>query len=408
MTRPERPGASETEPGMRGLWLEILAYRWAAFVWMTALALTEFGKLRLPGLAIGALVVTGLWGLWFSLTHGWERPLVRWVDLGIAVALLPISGFVMAKHGVAGSAPFFATSYPASAALTVGAGSGVVSGLAAGAVLSIGLALSRPANGLPLGALSSAEWAALVNGAFYYLAAGGAAGVVSRVLTRSATERSRAIEEAARQRERAARLAEREALGREIHDSVLQALSLVGKKGRELSTQPSVPPEEVHELVELAARQEQALRALLSEAPDEPVAGMVSLRTVLQAAAFGVDGVPVTITTAGTVRLPAGDVEELTGAVRQTLENVVQHAHATKVTIFAEELEREIVISIHDDGVGFEYDEERLVSEGKLGLLKSMKGRIEALGGVMGVRSAPGRGTEVEFRLSVREEVTNV
>jgi signal transduction histidine kinase len=275
----------------------------------------------------------------------------------------------------------------------------VAEGLLAGAALSLGLLASRPANGLPLSELSSAEWAALVNGAFYYLAAGGAVGVVSRVLKRSAAERTAALEEAVRQRERAARLAEREALGRQIHDSVLQALALVGKKGRELSARTAVSREEVRDLADLASRQEQALRALLSEPSDEPVAGTVSLRTALQAAAFGVEGVPVTVTTAGAVWLPAGEVEELTAAVHQALDNVVRHADATRATIFAEALEGEIVVSIRDDGVGFEYDEGLLAREGKLGMLKSMKGRVEGLGGEMIVRSAPGRGTEVEFRL---------
>jgi signal transduction histidine kinase len=44
-------------------------------------------------------------------------------------------------------------------------------------------------------------------------------------------------------------MTEREALGREIHDSVLQALALVGKRGRELASRPSVPGRDVRELV---------------------------------------------------------------------------------------------------------------------------------------------------------------
>ena len=68
----------------------------------------------------------------------------------------------------------------------------------------------------------------------------------------------------------------------------------------------------------------------------------------------------------------------------------------------------EIVVSVRDDGVGFRYDEERLRREGKLGMLRSMKGRIEALGGSMRVVSMPGPGTEVEFRLpaQVRRTMT--
>jgi signal transduction histidine kinase len=49
--------------------------------------------------------------------------------------------------------------------------------------------------------------------------------------------------------------------------------------------------------------------------------------------------------------------------------------------------------------MGFQYDEERLAREGKMGMLRSMKGRIEAIGGGMRVLSAPGSGTEIEFRV---------
>jgi signal transduction histidine kinase len=142
---------------------------------------------------------------------------------------------------------------------------------------------------------------------------------------------------------------------------------------------------------------------LLAEPHEEPPLGSVSLRTALQAAAFSLDGVVVAVTTAGHVWLPAACVEELSGAVRQALGNVAKHAGATRATVFAEELDGSIVVSIKDDGVGFVYDEQRFEREGKLGMLRSMKGRIEGLGGTMHVRSAPGRGTEVEFRLPLGE-----
>ncbi len=395
-------GTSEVEPGMRGLWLGVLVYRWATFVWMAAVALTLAVRqdLRRPGLALAAVLVILAWNVWLSLTAGWERTLDRRIDLGLALALLPLSGLVM-NEGAIRNTLFFATSFPATAALTFGAGSGVAGGLFAGAALSLGLVASRAANGLPPDELTGDDWGVLLNGVFYYLSAGGAAGVVHRVLVRSAAERSLAVEEATRQREKAARLAEREALGREIHDSVLQALALLRKRGKEL-TVPFVSAEEIHELVELAGHQEQALRVLLSEPHAEPPEGMVSLRTTLEAAAFGVQGVPVSVTTVGPAWLSSTEVKEVQGAVRQALENVAEHANATRATVFAEALDGELVISIRDDGGGFDYDESRLAREGKLGLLKSMKGRIEELGGSMQVHSAPGRGTEVEFRVPVR------
>jgi len=403
MARPVSPGAArDVEPGMQGLWFGVLVFRWASFAWMTALAVLTREDFRAPGLAFGSIAVVGAWSLWFSLTRGWQRPLTLWIDLTLAAALLLVSGLVM-QEGTAGEgAPFFATSYPATAALSVGAAVGVAGGIGAGALLSVALVISRPLNGLPLADLTGDQWASLVNGAVYYLTAGGAAGAVSRVLARSAAERTRAIEGAARERERAARLAEREALGREIHDSVLQSLALLAKRGAEMTSRTTVSASEVRELVELSARQERELRALLNEPHEEPPPGAVPLRTALQAAAFGVDAVPVTVSTADPAWIPASDVGELTGAVHQALENAAEHASATKVLIFAEQTDGEVVITIRDDGAGFVYDERALERQGKMGMLRSMKGRIEGIGGAMFVHSAPGAGTEVEFRLPVQ------
>ena len=96
-------------------------------------------------------------------------------------------------------------------------------------------------------------------------------------------------------------------------------------------------------------------------------------------------------------------MREVAAAVHEALDNVVQHANATRATIYAEAIDGELQISIRDDGVGFRYDAGRLAREGKLGLLKSMKGRIEDLGGAVRVDTAPGHGTYVEFRLPIRE-----
>ena len=102
--------------------------------------------------------------------------------------------------------------------------------------------------------------------------------------------------------------------------------------------------------------------------------------------------------------MPARDASEVAAAVRQALENVVQHAQATQVVIFAEPEDGWVTVSVRDNGVGFAYDEDRLEAEGRAGLLRSMKGRIEGLAGRMRVLSAPGLGTEVEFRVPVLTE----
>jgi signal transduction histidine kinase len=402
--RPTPTGA--VEPGMTGLWLGVLVYRWVTLAWMTILALVGGDTLRRPVLAYVTIAVVVGWNVWFGTTRAWERGLDRNVDLAISFLLLPISGLVMEEGTAAASkgTPFFAVSYPASSALTVGAGEGLAAGLFASGVLSIGLFLSRVTNSaLPL---SGNQWANLLNGFVYYVAAGGATGTVSRALRRSASDRAAAIEEAARERERAARLAEREALGRRIHDSVLQALAMIAKQGRQLADRPTVESGEIRELVGLAATEERALRRLLTEElPTPGEGGNARLGPALHEAAATMTAVPVSVNTTGDPVLDSFHLDELTAAIRQALDNVAQHADAGSVTIFGEEIGTEVIVSIRDDGVGFDYDEGRLERDGKFGLLRSMKGRIEGIGGQMRVRSVLGQGTEIEFRLPVREEV---
>jgi signal transduction histidine kinase len=391
--------AREAEPGRKGLWLGILAYRWVSFAWMTTQAYLSRDDFIRSEFAWAALGFTAAWNVWLTLTRGWERPL-RWFDLAISFGLLMVSGVAVTEGVVTrGGVPFFATAYPAASALTVGAGGGVAAGLVGATVLSTGLALSRQVNGSPVLELQRSEAIDLVNGIVYFFAAGGGAGLVSLILGRTDEELRQANDRAILERERAARLAERESLGRRIHDSVLQALAFVNKRARELGSRDSVSGREVRELAEMAGQQERALRALLQAEPEEAPPGRVSLRTILEASAFGVTGVPVTINPVGTVWLSAGQVDELTAAVRQALENAAMHAHASKITVFADGDEAGVVVSIRDDGIGFDYDEDVLRRQGKLGMLKSMKGRIEDLGGSMSVRSAPGQGTEVEFHV---------
>jgi signal transduction histidine kinase len=108
---------------------------------------------------------------------------------------------------------------------------------------------------------------------------------------------------------------------------------------------------------------------------------------------------PLTVGAVGPLWLPAAVVGELRDAVRQALENAVAHAGASRVSVFAEEDGGELVVTVRDDGAGFVYDEAALRAAGKIGLVNSIKGRAEQLGGQARIDTAPGRGTEVELRV---------
>ena len=67
------------------------------------------------------------------------------------------------------------------------------------------------------------------------------------------------------------------------------------------------------------------------------------------------------------------------------------------------------MVSVRDDGVGF--DPGRLAAaeaEGRIGVSRSITGRLHDLGGTAVVTSAPGAGTEIELRLGRDADMTRV
>ena len=392
-------GSSEAERGRAVLSLGILAFRWVSLGWMVVLALTA-GELRRPVLAVATIAGVAVWTGWLTVA----RPPPTWAvlaaDLVLGVGLNLVAGLVM-PAGTVGERPYFAAGYPVAAAVTWGSARGVGGGIAAGLALGASLVAGQVANGIDLAGSEPAALLDLAGGTLNFVLAGGAVGLVARLLERSAEQLRQATEETIRARERAARLAERESLARQIHDSVLQALALVHKRGRELAAAGPVPADQVAGLAEMAAGQERALRSLILREPEDELtpAGAASLRSALESLATAERSLPVTVGATGALWLPARHVEELAAAVRQALDNVVEHAGATRVAVFAEEDAGAVVVTVRDDGRGFRYDERQLLAEGKIGLARSIKGRTEQLGGTMAVTSRPGAGTEVELRV---------
>jgi two-component system, NarL family, sensor kinase len=82
-------------------------------------------------------------------------------------------------------------------------------------------------------------------------------------------------------------------------------------------------------------------------------------------------------------------------AARELLTNVHKHARATAVTVRLLRRGNRIILTVADDGTGFDPAiVDRCVAEGHIGLA-SLLVRIDAMGGSMDVRSAVGHGTRV-------------
>jgi len=91
--------------------------------------------------------------------------------------------------------------------------------------------------------------------------------------------------------------------------------------------------------------------------------------------------------------LPPATVAALAGAVGEALTNAAKHGHAGRVVIYAEPEDDEVFVSVKDDGDGFD---PAVVAEGS-GLRRSVRGRMDDVGGRVEVVSQLGRGTEVRL-----------
>ena len=194
---------------------------------------------------------------------------------------------------------------------------------------------------------------------------------------------------------------ERERIAKELHDGIIQSLFAVGMslQGTALmSGSPEVAKrvessvEELDRVIRdlrnyifglrpgiLADRQlDQALRAL-----GEEIQGRSSVR------------VEVEVDTALAADLSARS-HEIVQLTREALSNVNRHAQASHAMVKLARRGLKAVLSIADDGVGFNADEP---SSGNG--LRNMRARAAALGGTMEVRSAVAKGTRLRVTFTI-------
>ena len=79
--------------------------------------------------------------------------------------------------------------------------------------------------------------------------------------------------------------------------------------------------------------------------------------------------------------------------VQEALNNIAKHARAKYIAASLKKKKNMLYLTISDDGIGFSPEEQRSISH--IGLL-AMKDSVHLLGGNIRIKSAPGKGTEIE------------
>ena len=97
-----------------------------------------------------------------------------------------------------------------------------------------------------------------------------------------------------------------------------------------------------------------------------------------------------------------GEAAQLTvyRLVQEALTNVAKYAQARTVAVALREEGAQVRVEVRDDGRGFDPARTRRGGHGLLG----MRSRVEAVGGTLTVRTAPGRGTTIDAALPLQAD----
>jgi signal transduction histidine kinase len=188
----------------------------------------------------------------------------------------------------------------------------------------------------------------------------------------------------------AAASGERRRIARDLHDGLAQELAFVVGQTRSLVEQSgeSGPFAHIAAAAERALDESRTAIAALSRNVDEP------LDVALAQAAEDVaarTGAHIRFDLETGIRVPPELREDLARIVREAVSNAARHGEASNVYVALSNTDA-IRVRVSDDGKGFDPEEPRRRGFG----LTSMRERAEVRGGVVNVRSEPGRGTDVE------------
>ena len=346
-----------------------------------------------PWAAWAVLVVMSVWTV--VTTYGYARPAWRtWrlltADLLVAFSCLFATALAATPHYLTQSPPL-SSYWFAGAALSAS----VIWGRRGAATV----ALAYGGADVTLRVLMDAQvTAATVRGVVLLLLACLAVGYMSRVAEQAEERFAQAVT-------LEVRIREREQLARSIHDSVLQVLALVRRRGDEIGG-------EAAELGQMAGEQEVRLRSLITDGLDSaaeapspgsaapaPAQGApVDLRELLRR----MESVRVSVSAPATpVPLSEHAAVELAAAVSAALDNVERHCPpGTRAWVLVEDEDGAVVVTVRDDGPGMPSGRlDRARSDGRLGVAQSILGRVRDLGGTTEVFSDPDEGTEIELRV---------
>ncbi len=208
------------------------------------------------------------------------------------------------------------------------------------------------------------------------------------------------------QHERIAVLEDRQRLAHELHDSVTQSLYGVTMYSEAASRlldadQADKAKGLMHDLQKAALEALREMRLLVFELrpPALEKKGLAGALQARLAAVEGRAGVKAEFLTAGPISLPGAIEKALYGIAKESLNNILKHAEATRISVELRQSKTSAFLEIADNGLGFDTAVAR--QRGGLGLL-GLEERAAAIGGLLFIDSHPGSGTLIRVEVPLK------
>lgn len=234
-----------------------------------------------------------------------------------------------------------------------------------------------------------------------------AEGKLFTVILRDVTERVRAQQERSAFAAAASAIREEEKtrVARELHDELAQSLTALKMDTNWVRDNVASDPAQARQkLTDMLGLIDGAVASTRRIAADlRPLLlddlGLAPAIEWLAGAFTQRHGVPCRLHMANEIELQEPYATAVFRIVQESLANVAKHAKATDVDVTIEHRPDEIVLSVQDNGCGFDAAQPLLGSLGLMGLRE----RAELLKGTVAIVSAPGQGTRVDVRIPLAQ-----
>ncbi|MBI2887646.1 MAG: GAF domain-containing protein [Chloroflexi bacterium] len=236
-----------------------------------------------------------------------------------------------------------------------------------------------------------------------------------RVLADVAKQLAMAIENAQlyRQVQDAAVVEERERIAREMHDGLAQVLGYMNTQV--LTLKKLLTDDSNGRVLEQLTQMQQVVQQLYADVREgilglrsspRDTKGLSSAVAEYIARFESMAGFRITLEyppELEPLQLKHAHEIQLMRVVQEALSNTRKHANARRAAIKIDKAGRDLLVTIADDGVGFDPSQVPARGWPRFGL-QTMRERVEAIGGKLAISSAPGQGTRVEVKLPLYQE----